>query len=373
MKKMTTVNIAENLLYLRREKGITQDVLANFLGVSKASVSKWENGISLPDIMQLPRIASFYGISIDELMGYEAQLTEEEIKRYYELFAKEFAEKTFEEAIGHVREFIHQYYSCYPALMKMALLLVNHYMLAVPEMQKTVLEEMIQICIRIQEKSVDVNLCSEAALIQSAVELFAGRPEKTIEKLQNQKHTFGIEFSGEMLLIQAYQMTGQQEEALEWNQVVMLLHLLSLIQSSTSYLMSNLSDRKVGYQIIERTEQTAEIYELNKLHPNTWLQFQYAKAVFQARHGKIQESLKSLRIYVEEGIAFVQNGLFLHGDAYFDRIDQYIQKMNPMYVVPRNQSLILASIGQSLMHPAFDVIRQLPEFQELLVLSQFSE
>ena len=367
---MAMVNIAENLLHLRRDKGITQDVLAEFLGVSKASISKWENGVSLPDIMQLPRIASFYGISIDELMGYKAQLLEEEIKQHYELFAKEFAEKTFEEVFRHVREFIHQYYSCYPALMKMAVLLLNHYMLAVPEMQKIVLEEIIQICIRIQEKSSEVNLCSEAALMQSAAELFAGRPEKTIEKLQNQKRTLGIEFSGEMLLMQAYLMTGQEDEALEWNQAVMFLHLLSLIQSSTSYLNSNLSDREVGYQVIERTEQTAITYELHKLHPNTWLQFQHAKAVFQAVHGERQEALKSLRIYVEEGIDFVKNGLFLHGDAYFDRVEQYIQKTNPSYVIPRNQSLILASIGQSLEHPAFDILRKLPEFQELISLSQ---
>ena len=44
---MAMVNIAENLLHLRRDKGITQDVLAEFLGVSKASISKWENGGSL--------------------------------------------------------------------------------------------------------------------------------------------------------------------------------------------------------------------------------------------------------------------------------------------------------------------------------------
>ena len=370
---MTTVSIAENLLHLRREKGITQDILACFLGVSKASVSKWENGISLPDIMQLPRIAAFYGISIDELMGYEAQLSEEEIKRQYELFAKEFAEKPFEEVIEEVREFVHQYYSCYPALMKMAVLLLNHYMLAVPKMQKSVLEEMIQICMRIQEKSSDVNLCNEAVLIQSAAELYAGRPEKTIEKLQNHKYRCGVEFGGEMFLVQAYQMAGQQGEALEWNQVVMYQHLLSLIQSSTTYLMANLMDRKGGERIIRRTEQTAEIYELNKLHPNTWLQFQYAKALFYAGHGEIQDSLNALNIYVEEAIDFVKNGLFLHGDAYFDRLDQYIKKMDSFQVIPRNQLLVLASVRESLDHPAFEQMRCLPEFRELTVLCQFSE
>ena len=72
---MSQFHLAENLTQLRRNKGITQEKLADFLGVSKASVSKWETGQSLPDIAQLPRLAAFYDVTIDELMGYEPQLT----------------------------------------------------------------------------------------------------------------------------------------------------------------------------------------------------------------------------------------------------------------------------------------------------------
>lgn len=53
---------------LRKEKGITQDVLAAHLGVSPQAVSKWENG-SYPDGDLLPQIADFFGVSIDYLYG----------------------------------------------------------------------------------------------------------------------------------------------------------------------------------------------------------------------------------------------------------------------------------------------------------------
>ena len=55
---MSQFHLAENLTKLRHSKRITQEKLADFLGVSKASVSKWETGQSLPDIAQLPRLAA---------------------------------------------------------------------------------------------------------------------------------------------------------------------------------------------------------------------------------------------------------------------------------------------------------------------------
>ena len=47
MPIMNSLKIAENIAHMRRKKGITQEELASFLGVTKASVSKWENGGSL--------------------------------------------------------------------------------------------------------------------------------------------------------------------------------------------------------------------------------------------------------------------------------------------------------------------------------------
>ena len=54
-----------------------QDELATFLGVTKASVSKCENGQSMPDILLLPELATYFDVSVDELLGYEPQLSKE--------------------------------------------------------------------------------------------------------------------------------------------------------------------------------------------------------------------------------------------------------------------------------------------------------
>ena len=65
---MTKLNLSKNIVRLRKEKKITQEELANFLCITKASVYKWETGQSYPDILLLPQIASFFDITIDELI-----------------------------------------------------------------------------------------------------------------------------------------------------------------------------------------------------------------------------------------------------------------------------------------------------------------
>ena len=61
--------IAENLKSLRKGKDLTQEEVAEILGVSPQSVSKWERGDTYPDITLLPALANFYATSVDALIG----------------------------------------------------------------------------------------------------------------------------------------------------------------------------------------------------------------------------------------------------------------------------------------------------------------
>ena len=54
---------------LRKRKQIGQRELAEQLGVSVQTVSKWENEISMPDISLLPDIAAFFQVTVDEVLG----------------------------------------------------------------------------------------------------------------------------------------------------------------------------------------------------------------------------------------------------------------------------------------------------------------
>lgn len=83
---MMTIYLSENIKRLRREKEITQETLADFLGVTFQSVSRWERGESYPDITMLPAIASFFNVSVDALLGADKVQNEQKIKEYLELY-----------------------------------------------------------------------------------------------------------------------------------------------------------------------------------------------------------------------------------------------------------------------------------------------
>ena len=70
---MTSDHLSKNLRRLRLEKKLTQEQLANMLGVSVQSVSRWECGNTLPDVMLLPDIARLYGVTIDDLYRSDAK------------------------------------------------------------------------------------------------------------------------------------------------------------------------------------------------------------------------------------------------------------------------------------------------------------
>ena len=70
---MSAMKIGKQIAFLRKQKGFTQEELANALGVTNQAVSKWENDISCPDIMLLSPLAELLGTTVDELLNDRAK------------------------------------------------------------------------------------------------------------------------------------------------------------------------------------------------------------------------------------------------------------------------------------------------------------
>ena len=64
------MNFSENLRRLRKAKDIKQEALAEAMNVSRQTVSKWENGTAMPDFKKLNALAKYFGVTMDELLGF---------------------------------------------------------------------------------------------------------------------------------------------------------------------------------------------------------------------------------------------------------------------------------------------------------------
>lgn len=115
-------NICRTIARERRRMGITQEALAAHLGVSKAAVSKWELGQSLPDVSLLPRIAAYFSLTLDELFDWRDELTEAESAALYaEVYA--LAETDLDAARERLRALAAEHYSDANLLLMLASLL----------------------------------------------------------------------------------------------------------------------------------------------------------------------------------------------------------------------------------------------------------
>lgn len=107
-------NIGKRIARLRKKKNITQEQLANAVGVSVPAVSKWENQITAPDISLLSPIARLLDTDINHLLGFHEDISRQEVDNYMKeirnLCKREGFEKGMEKAFSLVREYPANHY-----------------------------------------------------------------------------------------------------------------------------------------------------------------------------------------------------------------------------------------------------------------------
>lgn len=361
---MKELNIGKIIVAKRREKGLTQEDLAAYIGVSKASVSKWETGQSYPDITLLPQLSAYFNISIDDLMGYSPQLTTSDIKALYHRLANDFATRPVAEVLVECETIIKKYYSCFPLLLQMAVLLANHHMLAAdPESAKTILDQAVTLCQRIRAESDDRILARDAISVEGTCYLMLNQPTQIMELVGETVHPFPTDTE---MLAMAYQMAGNPDKAKQVLQISIYQHLLFLVSTASAYLMLNADDLERVEAILTRTLGVADLYNLDALHPNTMAQVYCAAAQVYASHQDADTALSYLADYTEVCVSdFFPYSL--HGDEYFDAIQPWFEEFDLGVGAPRSEKVIKQSMLDGLVaNPQFDFIKVDRRFQDLI-------
>lgn len=351
---MDTLNLAENLIRLRREKEVTQEEVASFIGVTKASVSKWETKQSPPDILLLPVLASYYGVTVDELLGYKPQLGKEQIQKIYHDLAAEFAEKPFEEVMDASRKLVKKYYSCYSFLLQISILWLNHYTFAEdPKSQMGILDETVELCTHIIENCKDISICNDATVLKAIMDLQRGRPQEALDLVEDMLSPYRLASQSSGILIQAYQMVGDMDKAVSYTQISMFLHLLSLVEGATQYIAFRAQDKESCEETIRRMDGLIELFQLERLHQNIAAVYHYQVAVYQCQQEDIEGVFARLKRFVEIICDLLDHEAALHGDGYFNRLEEWFEGLDLGKQMVRDKKLVLDNACQALENPVF--------------------
>lgn len=114
------MNIGTVIKTNRKRCGLTQEEMANRLGVTASAVNKWENGASLPDVTMLSPIARLLGITVDTLLSFRETLTEEELREKMEHLWGLLNSGSCAEAFSWAKNTAAEYPNCCNLLLWMA-------------------------------------------------------------------------------------------------------------------------------------------------------------------------------------------------------------------------------------------------------------
>lgn len=335
---MNKINIGKNITKFRRSKGITQDELASYIGVSKSSVSKWENNITYPDIVLLPQLATLFNISLDELIGYEPQLTKQDMQKIYYKLAQEFAQKDPNDVFGKCEEYIKKYYSCFEFLKQMVVLYLNHYMLF--NNKEKVLNRARELCIRIREESENPQLIKDAINLELLSLIMDNKQTEVLEILGEDVKTFSQDAE---LISMSFKLLGNMNKASEITQICIYQNLISLVGNISQQIVLNMDKLDIIEECFKRAAGICELFNLDELHPNTTVNLYLATAQGYAINKQNEKALELIQKYTDVCIKNIYN-FKLRGNEFFDKIENWLKELDLGVNTPRSHELIKQSV-----------------------------
>lgn len=298
-----TINIAANLKRLRKQREITQDDLANFIGVSFQAVSKWERGDGYPDITILPVIANFFDVSLDELVGMNEIKNAARLEDIFNRLKENASVGKTEENILLLREEIKHFPNNYKLLFELANCLTYDGVSADIKKKNTI--ESTQICSRILEFCTDSNTRISAQKLICFNYFWNEDNENAIKEAQNlplfwncMETTITPFLKGDELVHTTQSTISQFTSAIQ-------LQLMDLADANYIKGLSWTNAERIA--ILDKSNKIYElIYENGDYHfHNVYLSTTYRiMAALALLDNNTEQTLKYLEKAVEHAIAF---------------------------------------------------------------------
>lgn len=237
------MSIGSTIKRLRREKDITQEQLAEYLGITSRAISQWECDRTSPDISQIPALCHIFDVSSDVLLGIDIEKSSEEIKRLLNEATTLGNNGQHEKRTALLREANKKFPRDYKIMERLADSLVCEYS------RKGIKEydEVFDLCKRILSECTDSNTRYEAIETLGTAYGYAGKEDEMLKLAEEMPRT---SFSYETFMV--YRWAGKADLIKRQEYMSFLIHeLLSMI----SCLGRHLGDD--GRMIFSKEERSA--------------------------------------------------------------------------------------------------------------------
>ena len=252
------MSIGSTIKRLRREKNITQEQLAEHLGITSRAISQWECDRTAPDISQIPALCHIFDISSDVLLEIDIEKNNEEIKKYLNTARNLCHQGKWEEYTAILREANKKYPRDYKIMQTLADAIVNEYS------RKGIEEygEVFDLCNRILAECTDSTTRYEAIDTLGTAYGYAGEEDEMIKLAAEMPKT---RFSYENFMVYRWKGDEGFKERQEYMHFL-VNELLSMIHCLKGHCDDN---GKMIYSWEERKELNQfEIALLECLYPD---------------------------------------------------------------------------------------------------------
>ncbi len=207
------IKIGTKLRLLRRQNDVTQDMLAEHLGVTPQAVSRWESGVCYPDMNSLPLIADYFSVSMDDLLCYTNARKEQKVEEYLEEAERLLDRERLTEAMEVLRTALAEIPSSYRLQIEMAEVLSlyaealmekgdNH---QIREAVNAALDEAVSFCRHILSDCTDDELRDRTK--KTLCDIYAHQMDNNAEALRIADQLHSMSYSQE--IIKATILTGE--------------------------------------------------------------------------------------------------------------------------------------------------------------------
>lgn len=350
------LSIGKNIQNKRKNMGLTQEQLATALGVSIAAVSKWETGGAYPDITLLAPIARLLGVTVDDLLGFEPQLSEDQVMEICGQCAKLFESAEYEKAVSFAEQEVREYPNSAFLKLRMGNVFMMHTPCARTENEAAHLLNRSESLLRKAAESENIKIHETALSGLSALLMQQKRYEEALGALDG---IHSPEIEPNQMKVSIYYAMGDYEKSKQVAQVLLATHAFGCnIALGT---LANLAKKKKDYPLALQMEnlslQLSKMFDRDQFYGQD-LNHYLMIAQCHAEQNQERETLDALGAFLKCAQMPADHDA-VKASPFFDSIEMSETLQSKSYLNHCVREMINGN-------PAFDFLSGNTEYQEIL-------